>query len=62
MTKLTLEGGIQIRTYSPPPGFDPLSASAAELVRHGFPERPVDAHHLERYQRVFGQLKHKVRL
>jgi Peptidase A4 family/PASTA domain len=59
MTKITLEGGVQIRTYRPPPAFDPLSASAADLIRYGFPQRPTDPVHLERYQRVFGQLKHK---
>jgi Peptidase A4 family len=60
MPKITLEGGLKVRTFEPPPrGFDPLTASPAELARHGFPPRPDDPHHLERYRRVFGQLKNK---
>jgi len=62
MPHITLEGGIKVRTFVPPrPGFDPLIASPAELERHGFPARPDDPHHLARYRRVFGQLKHKFR-
>lgn len=59
MTDITLEGGIKITTFKPPVGFDPLTASAADVVKNGFPERPRDPHHLERYRRVFGQLKNK---
>jgi len=59
MTEITLESGIKIRTFRPPRGFDPLTASAAEVVKNGFPERPEDSHNLERYRRVFGQLKDK---
>src|SRR5271168_2279862 len=59
MTQITLEGGIKIRTFRPPPGFDPLSASPADLMKNGFPARPEDAHHLERYRQVLGQLKDK---
>jgi len=59
MPQMTLEGGFKIRTYAPPRGFDPLTASAADLERHGFPARPEDPHHLARYRRVFGQLKQK---
>jgi hypothetical protein len=60
MPVITLDGGFKIRTFaSPPSGFDPLTASRAELESHGFPPRPDDPHHLERYRRVFGQLKHK---
>jgi hypothetical protein len=48
MPKITLEGGIEIRTYGPPYGFDPFTGSAADVVKHGFPARPEDPHHLER--------------
>ena len=59
MTQITLDGGLKVTTFAPPPGFDPLTASAADLERHGFPARPTDPHHLARYRRVFGQLKGK---
>lgn len=60
MTQITLEGGLKIRTFEPPRGLDPLTASLADLDRHGFPARPDDAHHLARYRRVFRQLKGKL--
>jgi hypothetical protein len=59
MTQITLEGGVKITTFKPPRGFDPLTASPADVVRHGFPERPEDRRHLARYRRVLGQLKDK---
>jgi hypothetical protein len=59
MAVITLEGGVKVRTFRPPSGFDPLSASSAELERYGFPARPDDPHLLERYQRVFKRLKGK---
>ena len=60
MPEITLEGGAKVTTFAPPPsGFDPLTASPADLVRYGFPARPEDPHHLARYRTVFGQLKHK---
>jgi hypothetical protein len=58
MPRITLEGGIKVRTFTPPPvGFDPMTASAAELTRHGFPARPEDPQLLERYKQVFVQIK-----
>jgi hypothetical protein len=61
MTEITLADGIKIRTFElPPRRFDPLTADAAEVVARGFPERPKDPHHLERYRRVLGHLKHKI--
>jgi hypothetical protein len=34
-------GKITIHTFEPPPkGFDPLKASAGDLLRHGYPRRP----------------------
>jgi hypothetical protein len=60
MKRITLNGGIKVRTFTPPPlGFDPLSASAAELHKHGFPVRPDHPQQLERYKRVFGQMKNR---
>jgi hypothetical protein len=59
MSKLALDGGITIHTFKAPRGFDPLEASAADVVRHGFPERPEDPRHLARYRHVMGQLKNK---
>ena len=60
MARITLDGGIKVRTFSPPPpGFDPLNASAADLLKHGFPARPDHPQHLERYKRVFGQMKNR---
>jgi Peptidase A4 family len=60
MPEITLEGGLRITTFAPPPaGFDPLTAGPADLARYGFPARPDDPHHLARYRSVFGQLRHK---
>ena len=50
MPEIALESGFTIRTYAPPRGFDPLTASPAGLERHGFPARPEDPHHLARYR------------
>jgi hypothetical protein len=56
--EITLDGGVKVRTFSPPPpGFHPLIASAAELAKFGFPARPDHPEHLERYRRVFDQIK-----
>jgi hypothetical protein len=59
MALLTLEGDVKVRTFRPPPRFNPLTASAAQLRRYGFPARPDDPHLLERYQRVLNRLKGK---
>src|SRR5215471_392498 len=59
MPELTLEGGAKIRTFAPPGGFDPLTASLADLQRYGFPPRPEDPHHLARYTQFFSRLKNK---
>jgi hypothetical protein len=61
MKQIKLEGGATVRTFAhPPKGFDPFSASPAEVEKAGFPPLPTDAHHLERYKRVFGHLKNKL--
>ena len=57
MPVITLEDGISIRTFSPPPGFDPLVATASELEQYGFPVRPNHPSLLKLYQRVFARLK-----
>jgi hypothetical protein len=59
MKEITLEGGSKVTLFEPPPGFDPCAASLADVQRYGFPPRPEDPHHLERYRRVFGHLKNK---
>jgi hypothetical protein len=57
MPVITLEDGISIRTFSPPPGFDPVVATASELEQYGFPARPNHPRLLKLYQRVFARLK-----
>jgi hypothetical protein len=54
---ITLEDNIRIRTFKPPSGFDPLSATPSELEQHGFPARPDHPRLLKLYQRVFTRLK-----
>jgi hypothetical protein len=60
MKKIALEGGIDVITFAPPQGFDPFTASAADLAKSGFPSLPEDAAHLERYKKVFNQLRGKL--
>jgi len=60
MKEISLGKGVSITTFErPPQGFDPMTATLAHLQQRGFPTRPEDAHHLERYKRIFGQLKGK---
>ncbi len=59
MTEIKLEGGITVKTFEPPAGFDPFTAKPSDVVGRGFPERPVGGENLERYKRVIGQLKRK---
>jgi hypothetical protein len=41
MARISLANDWQITTFrAPPGGFDPLTASQADLQRHGFPPRP----------------------
>jgi hypothetical protein len=62
MAEITLNDGSKLMTFPRPPvGFDPLTASRAELERHGFPPRRGDRHSLERYRRVWGRIKDKFR-
>jgi Peptidase A4 family len=51
--------GLQIKTFKPPPPrFNPLKATDAELIRHGFPRRPKeDKAAMERYDAMLRRLK-----
>jgi peptidoglycan hydrolase-like protein with peptidoglycan-binding domain len=59
-TVLTLADGTQVRTFRPPPGFDPLTADDTQLQRFGFPPRPAEGVHLQRYQHVINRLQGKL--
>jgi hypothetical protein len=62
MAVITLEDNTRINTFSaPPPGFDPLVASASELERHGFPAKPDDPHLLKLYRRLFTRMKGRLK-
>lgn len=59
MGRITLDG-VKLRTFTPPPpGFDPLSASAMDLLAHGFPARPDNPQQLELYHRVFNRIRNR---
>jgi hypothetical protein len=57
MAIINLEKNVRIRTFRPPPGFDPLTASAQDLAQAGFPDRPTDPVLLARYRRFFNRTK-----
>jgi hypothetical protein len=52
-------GGLEVTTYQPPPGFDPLTADAADLQKFGFPPRQDDPRLQARYENVLNRLKGK---
>jgi hypothetical protein len=55
MARITLDGGVKFRTFTPPPrGFYPITSSPADLLKHGFPARPDHPQQLARYKRVLG--------
>jgi hypothetical protein len=56
MKEIILEGGIKVRTFRPPHGFDPLLASSDDLQKFGFPPRPDDPDRLARYRKRWGRL------
>jgi Peptidase A4 family len=60
MRRMELEGGIEIATFAPPRGFDPLAAAPGELEKYGFPSLPENARHRARYRRVLEHLKNKL--
>jgi hypothetical protein len=45
--------GALTREYLPPPGFEPLTATAAQLAEYGFPLRPADATGLSEWRDEF---------
>jgi Peptidase A4 family len=57
MKKITLEGGIEVRTFAPSKDFNPLKATPAQLVANGFPTMPDDPKLRERYVRVWNRIK-----
>jgi hypothetical protein len=59
MAIINLENDVKITTFHPPSGFDPLTASAQDLARAGYPPRPTDPTLLARYQRFFNRTKSK---
>src|SRR5579862_3627402 len=60
MATVKLDSGIEVTTFARAPrDFDPLLASNAELVRHGFPAKPDEEEHVQRFNKVLSQLKHK---
>lgn len=62
MPKIALDGNIVVRTFTPPPsGFDPLTASQFDLLKHGFPARPDHIPHFKLYEKVFGQMRGRFR-
>lgn len=44
-----------LATFAPTAGFDPLTASNAELAQNGFPPRPASGPHLAAWDATFGQ-------
>jgi hypothetical protein len=50
-------GELTIKTPIPPKGFDPKTATDAELSRYYFPPKPTDPVELEAWNRTFGNLK-----
>jgi hypothetical protein len=55
MARITLDRGVKVRTFTPPHrGFDPITSSPADLLKHGFPARPDHPQQLARYKRVLG--------
>ncbi len=58
---LTVEGiNIRVISHAPSPGFDPLTASRAELEENGFPPVPEDPRLLEKFAREWSKLKNKI--
>jgi hypothetical protein len=51
------ELGISVVTRAPSPGFDPSTASSAQLVANGFPAMPDDPAHQAHYRAMLARLK-----
>jgi peptidase A4-like protein len=60
MSATKFPSGVEVSTFEPPPpGFQPLKATDAELARHGFPRRPQDPQAMQRYETVLRRLEGK---
>jgi Peptidase A4 family len=58
---LRVEGSdIRVISHAPSPGFDPLTASRAELEENGFPPVPEDPRLREKFAREWNKLKNKI--
>lgn len=56
MRNITLDSGISIHTFAPPPsGFDPRKASARDLAGLGLPARPDDPRLLAHWEQAFAR-------
>lgn len=62
MSVIQLSNGSTIRTFTlPPEGFDPLTASDAELAVYGFPARPENPFLRERFEDHYKRVKGRMR-
>ena len=59
MTTIKLAGDLAVTICEPTPGFDPTTASAADLQKNGFPNIADNPAHRERFMRLWNQIKHK---
>jgi hypothetical protein len=58
MPVIKYPSGAEVSTFDPPPpGFDPLRADAAELLRHGFPPWPGNGPEMPSYEAVMRRLQ-----
>lgn len=51
--------GVQNILHEPPDGFNPTSATDAQLTEYGFPARPKDEKELTKWQNKWGHFTHK---
>jgi len=49
-----------LRTYPPQKGFDPLTATDAQLLKHGFPRRPTSPLALKAWKNAMAHATHYV--
>lgn len=59
MKKITLADNIEVITYAPVHGFDPLKASTLELTKNGFPPVPNDQRHRARFEQIWSKISGK---
>lgn len=60
MNATTLDDGQKVVSYVPAANFNPLTASADDLVKNGFPAIPETGEHRDRFNKVIGQMKNKL--